>query len=247
MKTRVIFSAVALFVFASHGGSVFAQTMHSSGSTTTANVSVTPMGAGAIGVYGPAAGTPGYGTIAGSYLSGKGAYVQGLGQYNYNTALATRQLEDAKRQAIDNQLYAEKSYFEMRRLNNENWLAEHPRSTPEQIAQINQSRLPRRLTSSELDPTWGQIRWPVVLQRPEFDQFRGQLDDIFAHRSEQSFGVGSAMYSHVQQFTRDMRAALDKEYDTMTQMEWINAMRFIESLAYETRFAPGMVVGMNAH
>ena len=31
----------------------------------------------------------------------------------------------------------------------------------------------------------------------------------------------------------------------MSQMEWIQAMRFIESLAYEPRFAPGTVVGVN--
>jgi GNAT superfamily N-acetyltransferase len=142
-------------------------------------------------------------------------------------------------------VYAEKSYYEMRRINNENWLADHPRSTPEQAAQIDQSRLPRRLTSSELDPTWGQIRWPVVLQRPEFDKYRAELDDIFAHRSEEASGVGSAMYDHVQKFARDMRSALDKEHDTMTQMEWIHSMRFIESLAYEPRFAPGVVIGMN--
>ena len=43
----------------------------------------------------------------------------------------------------------------------------------------------------------------------------------------------------VKALTADMRAQLDKEYDSMSQMEWIQAMRFLESLGYETRFAPG--------
>jgi hypothetical protein len=41
-----------------------------------------------------------------------------------------------------------------------------------------------------------------------------------------------------------MRTALDEQHATMSQMEWIQSMRFIESLAYESRFAPGTVVGM---
>jgi hypothetical protein len=184
-------------------------------------------------------------TFDGSYLMGKAAFARGLGQYNYNTALAIRQLEDANRQAIDNQLYAEKTYFEMRRLNDEYWLLKNPRSTPEQRVLIDQSRLPRRLTSSELDPTWGVIRWPAVLERPEFDSIRGKLNDVYAHRSEGHFGVGTPEYTHVQQLTHDMRALLDQEYNSMSQMEWIQAMRFIESLAYESRFAPGTVVGVN--
>jgi hypothetical protein len=161
-----------------------------------------------------------------------------------NTALAIRQLEDAKRQAIDNQVYAQKSQIEMRRLNNIQWLADHPRSTPEQVAKITDARLPRRLSTSQLDPTWGTIRWPAVLQRPEFEKVRSSLDDIFAHRSSESFGVGSPAYDEVQRLTRQMRTTLDDEHTSMTQMEWIQSMRFIESLAYESRFAPGTVVGM---
>jgi GNAT superfamily N-acetyltransferase len=186
------------------------------------------------------------GTIAGSYLTGKAAFAQGLGQYNYNTALAIRQLEEADRQAIDNHNYAVKSYYDLRRMNEEYWLSLHPRSTPEQIAQINVARVPRRLTTSELDPTWGQIRWPAVLEHPEFDADRLQLDDVFAHRNEEGSGVGSAVYAKVLRLTRDMRSILDQEYATMSQMEWIYAMRFLESLAYEARFAPGVVVGLNS-
>jgi hypothetical protein len=82
------------------------------------------------------------------------------------------------------------------------------------------------------------------LQRPEFEKVRASLDDIFAHRSTETFGVGSRTYEEVQRLTREMRTTLDDEHTTTTQMEWIQSMRFIESLAYESRFAPGTVVGM---
>jgi hypothetical protein len=222
-----------------------AQSMSSSSTTSTSATPAASTGmVAASSGYGPAVYSPGYGTVAGSYLSGAGALASGLGEYNYNTALAIRQLQDANRQAIDNQVYAQKSQIEMRRLNNIQWLADHPRSTPEQTVKINESRLPRRLSTSELDPTWGSIRWPAILQRPEFAKVRAQLDDIFAHRSVETFGVGSPAYTEVQRLTRAMRSTLDDENKTMTQMEWIQSMRFLESLAYESRFAPGTVVGM---
>ena len=254
MKTRIALVAVVLLEFAVFGTSAAsAQSMGGMGMRSSgsgmASTSATPNGTTGMVVtpgsaYGGGGYSPGYGTIAGSAFSGAGALADGLGQYNYNTALAIRQLEEANRQAIDNLAYAQKSQIEMRRLNKVQWLADHPRSTPEQIAKINESRLPRRLSTSELDPTWGQIRWPAVLQRPEFEQVRAGLNDIFAHRSVETFGVGSPAYTEVQRLTHEMRTTLDEQHTTMTQMEWIQSMRFIESLAYESRFAPGTVVGM---
>jgi hypothetical protein len=260
MKTRIVLGLVTAFGVVILGNpTVFAQSMMGGGSrgtmSGTAATSSTSMGSTGMGIavggygggsYGGGY-SPGSGTIAGSYLSGAGALADGLGQYNYKTALAIRQLEDANHQAIDNQLSAQKSRIEIRRLNRIQWLADHPHSTPEQMTVINQARLPRRLTAGELDPTWGQIRWPAVLQRSEFDKMRIQLDDVFAHRSNESFGVGTAAYGEVQHLTSELRTALDQEYTTMSQMEWIQAMRFIESLAYESRFAPGAVVDANVH
>jgi hypothetical protein len=254
MKIRMALGAVALFQFAvlgttaasaqSMGGRAMASSSGSMMSTATSP-------GGSMGTvvypssgYGAGGSSPGFGTITGSSFAGLGAFASGLGEHNYNTALAIRQLEEINRQSIDNKLYAEKSQIEMRRLNNIQWLADHPRSTPEQTAKINEARLPRRLSTSQLDPTWGSIRWPAVLQRPDFEKVRGSLDDIFAHRSTETFGVGSPAYNEVQRLTREMRATLDEQHTTMTQMEWIQSMRFIESLAYESRFVPGTVVGM---
>ena len=188
-------------------------------------------------------GSGGVATVDGSYLSGSAALAEGLGKYNYDSARAARQIEDATHQAIENRLLAQRSYYESRGLNNSHWLAEHPRCTPDQLAQINQSRLPRRLTSRDLDPTWGVISWPAVLERPEFETVREQFGDVFAHRFEERFGVGSAVYSRAQCLAHAMRAILDEQRASMSQMEWIQAMRFIESLAYETRFAPDQTAG----
>jgi len=167
MKTQIALGAVALLHFAAFGASAAsAQSMGGRGTTSSSgsmmSTGISPSGStGTVVIpsvgYGPGAYSPGYGTIAGSSFAGLGAFASGLGEYNYNTALAIRQLEDAKRQAIDNQVYAQKSQIEMRRLNNIQWLADHPRSTPEQVAKINDARLPRRLSTSQLDPTWGSI------------------------------------------------------------------------------------------
>ena len=182
-------------------------------------------------------------TVEGSYLSGAAAFAAGLGQYNLDTARAAKQFEDAYHQALDNRVYALQTYYELQRLNKTHWLADHPRLTAEQIAQVNRSRLPRRPSATELDPTWGVIRWPDVLELPEFETPRRQLDDLFAHRADERPGVGTSFYRRVQALAGDMRKTLDDERATMSQMEWIQAMRFIESLAYEARFPNESVAG----
>ncbi len=253
MKTRMIFMATLLLPMASFANSAFAQSMHGmaapamggGGTTTPATSGGNMMGgttAGALSGYGGSYGGDSGGgtTVDGSYLSGAAALAAGLGKYNYDSARAAKQLEDARQQAIANQVLAQKAYYQLRALNQANWLAEHPRLTSDERAQIIRSQLPRRLSSSDLDPTWGVIRWPNVLQRPEFEKFRGQFDDAFAHRTDEQFGINSAFYSRTQSLAREMRALLDEQRNSMSQMEWISAMRFIESLAYETRFAPNM-------
>ncbi len=257
MKTRIIFTAALLIPLVASGNSALAQSMMGNGMPamggggrispgTSGGAPMGGMSNGGGSSYGGGGGGGGSGgvaTVDGSYLSGAAALAEGLGKYNYDSARAARQIEDATHEAIENRLLAQKSYYEARGLNKAQWLAEHPRSTPEQLAQINQSRLPRRLTASDLDPTWGSIRWPAVLERPEFEKSREQFGDIFAHRSEERFGVGSAVYCRTQSLAHDMRKLLDEQRASMSQMEWIQAMRFIESLAYETRFAPDLAAG----
>jgi hypothetical protein len=246
MKTRIsmiaaAFTAAMIWSADASGQTSSSMQGGSSSSTHGSQLATTAIGSSGVGFYDMGEG----GTATGSYLTGMAAFAQGFGQAAYNSSLAARNFEEAHRAAIDNQLHAEQTYFEMRRLNDDYWLSKHPPMTPEQQAQIDQSRLPRRLTSSELDPTWGTIRWPAVLERPEFDAVRTQLNDIFAHRGDESFGIGTPIYSQIQRLARDMRAQLDDDYPAMSQMEWIQAMRFVESLAYEGRFAPAVVVGMN--
>jgi hypothetical protein len=255
MKSRFIFTAALLIPIVASANAALAQSMQGNGRPSMGGGGMTgpgTTGAAAMGGMpngmgssygGGGGGSGGVATVDGSYLSGAAALAKGLGKYNYDSALAARQIEDATHQAIENRLLAQRSYYEVRRLNNSHWLAEHPRSTPEQAAQINQSRLPRRLTPSDLDPMWGSIRWPAVLERPEFETMREQFGDIFAHRSEEPFGVGSAVYSRTQCLAHAMRAVLDEHRTSMSQMEWIQAMRFIESLAYETRFASDQTAG----
>jgi hypothetical protein len=176
-------------------------------------------------------------TIDGEMRAGMADQMRALGELRYNSAIAWRQNEEARRQAADNDLHAEKIYFQMRKLNRESTLAEHPRLTAAEIKKINQSRLPRRLSPSELDPTWGTIYWPAVLQRAEFELARTTLNDIFAHRRDERFGLGTPAQHQVQQLTTEMRNELNSKIADMNQMEWIQAVRFVESLGYEARFS----------
>jgi hypothetical protein len=258
MNTRFLLFEVLAALVATTCDSAVAQTMRAAGMGSMSGTSGMTGSSGGIstglnlgGLTNGMAGSYGYGsnynygatTVEGSYLSGAAAFAAGVGQYNLDTSRAAKYFEDADHQAIENHLFAIQTYYEAQRLNKAHWLADHPRPTPEQVAQINQSRLPRRLSTSELDPTWGAIRWPEVLEQPEFETTRRQLDDMFAHRADERPGIGTAFHRKVQALARDMRATLDDERAAMSQMEWIQAMRFIESLAYEARFANESIAG----
>jgi hypothetical protein len=253
MKTCILSIATWLLSTAILAGSASAQMMGGMGSpatgggghTTSPGTTMGGMTTGFVGGYGSYASGDytGATTVDGSYLSGEAALATGLGKYNYDSARAAKQLEEARKLAIANQLLAQQAYYQLRAVNQAEWQAEHPRLTPEQRAQINQSRLPRRLSSADLDPAWGVIRWPAVLERPEFEKFREQFNDAFAHRADERYGVDSPFFDRVQKLAHDMRTVLDDHMNSMSQMQWIEAMRFIESLAYETRFPPYTAAG----
>ncbi|HEY2148306.1 MAG TPA: hypothetical protein VGH32_10240, partial [Pirellulales bacterium] len=154
MKTHILFIATALLVSAGSSNAAFAQShgggMSSMGggmthSSTTLRGILSNATGGLVNGFarsydgGYGGGYGGVATVDGSELSGAAALAQGLGQYNYDTALADRQFEEARRQALENGLLAQKAYYEARRVNNEHWLADH-RTTPEQLAQIDSSR-----------------------------------------------------------------------------------------------------------
>jgi len=142
-------------------------------------------------------------------------------------------------QYLENRRRKAEHYFEMRRMN-DSYRAERrsPSLTPEQLADINESRLPPRLTPEKWQPALGVAVWPAPLRGSEHAAERARLEILFAERTPEDSGVGSAAYAEVRRLTRRMRELLAAQAKEMSVEEYAVARKFIESLAYEARFAP---------
>ncbi len=187
------------------------------------------------------------GTIAGSYLQGLGAAASGAGQYNLATSEAARQIEAARAAYLQNQMTALNDYFMAREANRQfREDMRTPRLTPEQLYQVNLSRLPKRLRLDQFDPVTGKINWPDVLKLNELDAERKKLDELFASRTHDNSGVGSENYHEVQMTTHDMLAKLHDDIKVLSPSEYLAGVNFLDSLAFEARFPPSSVPGVTS-
>src|SRR5690242_6535152 len=103
MRTTALISALAIaFVGSARPAAAQNSTggaTQQAGATET-QTTMNPIGSNISSMYAP--------TADSGYLLGKAAFAMGLGQYNYNSALAVRHLEDAFTQGLNNNLLAEK-------------------------------------------------------------------------------------------------------------------------------------------
>jgi hypothetical protein len=77
------------------------------------------------------------------------------------------------------------------------------------------------------------------LLRPEYNELRSALEDVFANRTPSNSGVGSSTEVAATRITAVIQDDLKSQIREMTPNEYIAAKNFLRSLAYEARFMPG--------
>jgi hypothetical protein len=176
-------------------------------------------------------------TAAEGYANGVGNVMQSAGIYNLQTSQAAINMEQARSMDLDNNLKGTQNYFEMRRINTASRKAEEiPGLTTEDSWRVAQANLPKRLTPVELDAVTGKIYWPMMLQAPQFEQFRKQLDPLFVQRETAHGSIGYDTYMQIQDITTAFLANLKKSINDYKAGDYVKMKNFIESLAYEARF-----------
>jgi len=204
------------------------------------NNSLAPFGS-ALGVGG-SYGSYSIGTTpAGDALRGAAEMVRGTGEAVRNGSEAAVNIETAKKLYIDNNYDSAKAFWEKRHLwaDNATALRGNPLSV-DQLRQIARDAAPARLSVLQLSPATGDINWPAALQRPEFDAMRSRVEDMFANRNVSNTGPGSTTQVAVERVTNAMQDDLKAQIDEMTPTEYLAAKNFLRSLAYETRYMPGV-------
>lgn len=194
--------------------------------------------------------TPGYGwggfggfgyhssTEAEGVLRGAGAFAEGVGRGNYFNSLAEINLQEAEARARENRLKGIQAYFEAKRINAEaKQLAQRPRPTADQLKAVAKAGLPDRLTPAQYQPRLGQLHWPAALEGERFTRHREALDILFAGRTTSDSGVSSPFYRDVKRLTDQMQGELKQEMGNLSQMEYMAAYKFLNSVAYEAQAA----------
>jgi hypothetical protein len=183
----------------------------------------------------------GGGTVAGNFLQGAADLVRAEGDNAYMNSLANINNQIALKQNIENREQWVETYFKMRRTNDA-YRASIRRGPVSQGESETMAKvlLPKRLNGSQLEPLTGRIHWPAALQGDEYALARRQLDRLFAGRTVHNAGIGGALDSSVASITGEMRERLKAQIHTMTASEYLAGKKFIDSLGYEARFAPGV-------
>lgn len=177
-------------------------------------------------------------TAAEGYARGMADVVRSAGEYRLRRSEAAINYEQARSKRLDNRLKATNTYFEMRRINKEyrdaNRRARLPR---EDLYRIARENLPDRLSPTQLDPLNGVIFWPPVLLNDPFAAQRKKVEALFAQRAASPTGPSS--YGDIKEATEVLQNNLKSRIDDYDTREYLDARRFIESLAYEGRFVSG--------
>jgi hypothetical protein len=174
-------------------------------------------------------------TAAEGYLRGSADYLRAMGEYNVNTSLAARNWEEAYSRSLDNRVKHVETYFESRRINEKYRAQRRKPPTAEEIAKWNAARRPRRLTAEQFDPLTGEIHWPEILSESDFESARKMLEKCFSSGTKSS-RQSTRNSRQVQTSIEQMRKLLAQSRHELSPRDYVEAKKFLDSLAYETRF-----------
>jgi hypothetical protein len=164
-------------------------------------------------------------TAAEGYGRGMADVIRAQGEANAKNAEAASTLEDARTKNIDNRLKATEAFYERRRIRNEYKSAERAQR---RYTVSRRSEL-APLQPQEVDPTTGSIDWPELLTAPEYTEYRGIFDQIFAQRAASGI-VSNDDYVLAVNTSKAWRQLLTEKRDDYVFNNLRAAIRFIRRL-----------------
>jgi hypothetical protein len=144
--------------------------------------------------------------------------------------------EEARSRYIDNARKWTELYQERRRLGIAQRAAEYAqqREVRDRYLAQKESGAPERLAAHQLDPTTGDINWPLALLSDEFAADRLKLERLFQLRAQTRVTLQVA--ERVAETADVMLARLNANIRDTAPNDYTAARDFLESLAYEARF-----------
>jgi hypothetical protein len=177
-------------------------------------------------------------TAAEGFLHGTADQTRAWGEFNLHTSQAAINYQNAYSRGLDNCQKGIETRFEMQRMNESRRAERRPRqSTPEEISRRNRERLPQRLSVLQFDPATGAIRWQGWLENDEYASGRAELSRLFAERQNGDSGAGTPSCREIKRTVEVLKRQLAHDAKRISIDEFAPSKKFLDSLAYEARFA----------
>lgn len=172
-------------------------------------------------------------TVGESHARGMADVIRSSGEAALSGSAAAINMTTAQSQALDNDLKNTQVYFEKRKINEANTYAKRNRPTQEQVFRLARERAPDRLGASSLDPVTGEINWHFVLEEDAYAVNRQEIQDLFHERAKGDRSV----ISQIKTACRNAQDEIRKHRTDYTPEDFVGALKFLDSLNYEARFA----------
>jgi hypothetical protein len=184
---------------------------------------------GGYGGYGYAS-TPGQG-----YMQGMSQIISAEGGATLNRSEAAINMQTARSSYIDNNEKWLNQIHQQRRYEQQNQAEKvaQAREKNEKYLANQKSGQPARLTPSQLDPATGNITWPEALRGPSYAGDRKKIEELIQLRTFTS--TTDDIGSQINTAARQMQADLKDGIRDLPANQYIDARKFLDSLAFEGR------------
>jgi hypothetical protein len=157
--------------------------------------------------------------------------VRSYGMTTLLNAQAVNQIEQARKQYIENQMRAAQVYVDANRYMQEYRRSSRPAPLSlEQYVRLARDAAPEPLTATQLDQLTGMISWPAPLRKPEYEAFRRHIDRLFQERA-----TGYAVYGEIPAACEQFAEQLHADIMQFPPGDYVAAKKFLESLAWNAR------------
>jgi len=161
--------------------------------------------------------------------------VRSYGMATLLNAQSANQIEQARKQYIENRIKATQGYFELQRYMAEARNSARPKPLSlEQYVKLAREAAPEPLTATQLDQLTGMISWPAPLRKPEYEAFRQRIERLFQDRA-----TGYSVYGEIPAACEEFAQKLRDDMMQFPASDYIAAKKFLESLAWTARGVQG--------
>ena len=168
-------------------------------------------------------------------LNAKATVIAAIANARATDAKTLETIEQVRSLSLDNSLKKAKTYYDKRALHKDYRAANKQ-------DQSYGKRVNRSATTTAFDQSdkyqqapvrEGRVYWPSVLEKDEFAEQRTKLDDLFTTWHDSAYGCD--VYQQVKDVTEEMQVELRSMIREMSPTEYLEARKFIDSLADESQ------------